>query len=29
MGLLWSNVGSVSEFEWIKSQTEFETNKSF
>ena len=24
MGLLWSNVGSTSEFEWIKNQTEFE-----
>ena len=24
LGLLWSNVGSTSEFEWIKNQTEFE-----
>ena len=24
LGLLWSNIGSTSEFEWIKNQTEFE-----
>ena len=24
LALLWSNVGSTSEFEWIKNQTEFE-----
>ena len=24
LGLLWGNVGSASEFEWIKNQTEFE-----
>ena len=28
LGLLWNNVGSTSEFEWIKNQTEFkDSNK--
>ena len=26
LGLLWSNVGSTSEFEWIKNQTEFKNS---
>ena len=26
LGLLWSNVGSASEFEWIKNQTEFKNS---